>query len=221
MSTDQSWTGLFPDDSIPVILRIVQRCAVNLKKRAPCESENSLSDRLYHRILRDREYRLVPAQLMRETSVYRDDGPVEEDLEPQKPGPIGRVDFVFLNGTGLKTPYPEFVIEAKRLHVTFPRAGWRSLVKEYTTGKQGMMCFVSGRYAPSQRAGAMLGYVFDGDLATAAAAISASVEEDRIKLCLKAASRYQATTLPDIQAHETLHALDERELRLFHLLADV
>jgi len=222
MSVDPCWTGLFPDETIPVILRVVQRCAAKLEKRAPCESENSLSDRLYHRILRDREYRdLVPAQLKREASVYRDDSPVDEDCEPPHPGPIGRVDFVFENGTGLAKPYPEFVIEAKRLHVSFPRAGWHSLVNEYVSGDQGMMCFVSERYATAQQVGAMLGYVFDRDVSKARTAVSATVERHRSKLRLKTASRYSATNLSGLKIDESWHTLDRREFRLFHLFAKV
>jgi hypothetical protein len=224
MSLDASWTGLFPEDAIPVILRVVQRCASGLKKRAACESENSLSDRLYRRIRRDQEYRVrVPAELKREGAVYRDDGPAEEDHEPAKPGPIGRVDFVFTHGggTGLEKPYPEFVIEAKRLHVTFPKGGWHSLVPQYVTGDQGMMCFVSGRYSSTQRAAAMLGYVFDDDAPKAMAAIATAIEKDREKLRLKKGTRCVKTSLPALQAQETLHALAGREFRLFHLLAKV
>ncbi len=222
MSDVSNWTGLFPDDAIPIILRVVQRCASGLKKRAPCESENSLSNRLYHRIIRDREYRLrVPAELKREASVYRDGNPVEEDFEPECPGPIGRVDFVFTHGSGFEKPYPEFVIEAKRLHVTFPKAGWHSLVKEYVSGNQGMMCFVSGRYARTQRAAAMLGYVFDGDVAQAGTSISVAIEKDRQKLRLKPASQRLITTTSELRAGETRHDLDGRELRILHLLTEV
>ncbi|MDR1281247.1 MAG: hypothetical protein LBK99_10555 [Opitutaceae bacterium] len=193
-----------------------------LRKRAPCESENSLSDRLYHRIVRDRFYRdKVSAELYRELSLYRDDTPVEEDTEPPCPGPIGRVDFIFKHGTGTQKPYPEFVIEAKRLHVTFPRAGRHSLVTEYVSGDQGMMCFISGRYAPTQRVGAMLGYVFDGKVAAARTEIAAAVAVNSAKLLLKQGTPLITTTLSDIQADETWHALETREFRLFHLLAPV
>lgn len=222
MSVDKAWTGLFPDDAIPLILRVVQRCASTLRKRAPCESENSLSDRLYHRIQRDTEFRdQVPAQLFREISVYRENSPIEEDLEPPRPGPIGRVDFVFINGTGLAKPYPEFVIEAKRLHVTFPRAGRHSLVPEYVSGDQGMMCFISGRYASTQNVGAMLGYVFDGKVADARSAIGTAVGANSEKLRLKKGAALTATTLPAIRADETWHALDRCDFQVFHLLAQV
>jgi hypothetical protein len=221
MSVDATWTGLFPDDEIPRILRIVERCAKGLRKLAPCESENSLSDRLYQRIVRDPAFRDVPAELYRELSVYRDGEPVQEDTEPPKPGPIGRVDFVFKNGTGAQKPYPEFVIEAKRLNVTFPRAGHHSLVPEYVTGDQGMMCFITGRYAVAQCSGAMLGYVFDGNVASARVAIAQAVAANSGKLRMQNGAVLAPTIHIDLCADETLHDLTKRRFRLYHLLAAV
>jgi hypothetical protein len=218
MIVDATWTGLFPDDEIPRILRIVERCAKGLRKLAPCESENSLSDRLYHRIVRDPAFREVPAELYRELPGYREG---EEDTEPAKPGPIGRVDFVFKNGTGAQKPYPEFVIEAKRLNVTFPRAGHHSLVPEYVTGDQGMMCFITGRYAATQCSGAMLGYVFDGNIASARAAIAKAVAANPEKLRLEDGAVLTPTIHPGLCADETLHDLTNRRFRLYHLLAAV
>src|ERR1035441_7926256 len=49
---------------------------------------------------------------------------------------------MFLYSTGVNKPWPYFGIESKRLHVSFP-SGWQSLISEYVTGHQGMMCFRS------------------------------------------------------------------------------
>jgi hypothetical protein len=228
MSVDPIWTGLFPDDVIPRIIQLVQRCAKGLGKRAACESENSLSDRLYHRIVRDPVYRdalTIPAELYRELSVYHgsvpnNDADIEEDTEPSRPGPIGRVDFVFKNG-GAQKPYPEFVIEAKRLNVTFPRAGHRSLVPEYVTGDQGMMCFITGRYSPAQNSGAMLGYVFDGDITSARSEISAAIARNAATLCIRNGTAFEPTNHQGFHGDQTEHALKDRKLRLYHLLIRV
>ena len=62
---------------------------------------------------------------------------------------------MFLFSTGSRKPWPYFVIESKRLHVSFA-SGWQSLVPEYVAGNQGMMCFINERYARDLESGGML-----------------------------------------------------------------
>ncbi len=198
---------LFPADEIPWILDTVLSCAGVLRKRHETEREDVITNRLY-KLLR-KAFRSAPFSLAREHSVFDDS---------DKEGASGRIDINFISPPGDET---YFAIEAKRLHVTFP-SGWQSLVGEYTTGEQGMMCFVSGKYAPFQRAAAMLGYVFDGDVAKARAGISTSVDNNAGRLKLAPPHRLQkSTVLPGQELDETRHNLDSREFIIYHLLVSV
>src|SRR6266487_7211588 len=126
----------------------VQTCALPIYDT---EREDKLSNRLRWLVRRDEAFRQSGMVVDREVPVF-DDNSSEE--------PIGRIDFRFLSAQRHTDADWHFVIEAKRLHVTFKKAGWQSLVSEYVTGHQGMMCFIDRRYARDLTESAMLGYVF-------------------------------------------------------------
>jgi hypothetical protein len=213
MNGTGDWAPLFPEDEIPRILRIVERCASRLKKLHPLEIENDLSDRLRDLIDQDAEFRReVDAELQREVPIY--------DRKRPKKRQLGRGDIKFLHGTGKTKPYPYFLIEAKRLHVTFP-SGWDSLVRDYVTGSQGMMCFIEERYSRDLAAGAMLGYVFDGQVQKARDAVHDSLVKKQTKLCsvsphgLSPAGTYGST------AEKSSHSIKGRVFIIYHLLTAV
>ncbi len=130
--------------------------------------------------------------------------------------PLGRGDLAFLAATGAKKPWPYFLTEAKRLHVTFP-SGWHSLVSEYVTGEQGMLCFVKGRYARGLAFGGMLGYVFDGHVAEARVSIAAAIQKNAEKLkCTNPKTLVDSKIVPgEKRISETVHHLPRR-FTVFH-----
>ena len=93
---------------------------------------------------------------------YRE-GPLEFHQESNLPDMNGRADIRITCGQGIDT---DFIVEAKRLFLKRPNGRLNSLVAAYT-GEEGMMRFVTGKYAPYQQSSAMLGYVYDIDLAEA------------------------------------------------------
>lgn len=199
---------LFPAEEIPVILDTVLSCAGTLRKRHETEREEKISSRLYGLLKKHKLFRSAPFFPFWEHSVFDDS---------DKEGPSGRIDINFICLPGDET---YFAIEAKRLHVIFP-SGWQSLIGEYT-GEQGMMCFVSGKYAPFQRSAVMLGYVFDGDVAKARVGISSSVVKNAGWLKLVSPHRLQKSTiLPGKELDETRHDLGSREFTIYHLLVSV
>ena len=221
MSTaPRSWRKPFPAREIPFILEAVVRCMGNVRKTAPCEHENAITRRLYSRLFSDPGLR---------------DRPVNPDLEVWElkeengTGTDGRLDLRFIFSTGARHPWPSFAIEAKRLHVTFP-SGWSSLVSEYVTSnnggdvdqEQGMMCFISGRYSRGLRAGAMLGYVFDGKIDDARSSITAAinVRSSKLKL-LRRGGIPDSSIMPGIGISESRHRLDGRGFTVFHILVAV
>lgn len=208
------WIPLFPDEEIPFILAAVLRCSNTLRKRSSTEHETRISNRLRRLLIQDTELRKRPIHLDLEAYLYNDDATEEK--------PTGRLDFRFLYSTQTRHPWPYFAIEAKRLHVTFPRR-WDSCVSKYVTGHQGMMCFIEQRYAQSLASGGMLGYVFDGDIDQARASVAASIEKNQKKL--KTTHPFMlavSSVLPgDSRVHETIHALAHGDFLIYHVFVAV
>jgi len=114
-----------------------------------------------------------------------------------------------------------FAIEAKRLRVCGPD-GRVTLygAREYVT--DGMMRFVSGQYAPCMRAGAMLGYVFDGKLGKARSSVEGSMKRNALKLKLVPPHQLvPSSLLPDADVAETYHALMKGRFTIYHLFITV
>jgi hypothetical protein len=225
------WRQPFPESEIPFILTGILRCMAAVKKKYDCERENPITTRLWKRLRRDAELNARPTHL---------DPEAWEVDENDEDGKIGRLDLRFLFSTGTFKPWPCFAIEAKRLHVTFPKAGWSSLVPEYVTSitskpvekEQGMMCFVSGRYSRGLRAGAMLGYVFDGKVEAARDSITTAIQTHAKKLKLVPSTRLtDSIVLPGNSGiSESLHDIaDEIDVgdllrerfTIYHLLVAV
>lgn len=144
---------------------------------------------------------------------------------------LGRLDLRYLYCTGVRHPWPYFALEAKRLHVTFLRGGPKSLVSEYVTTntvkpveeEQGMMCFVTGRYSSGLRAGAMLGYVYDGEVDRARNAIHEAVVEHAAKLKLSQSQQIRVSAvIPDeSRITESIHELPRGVFTIYHVLFGV
>jgi hypothetical protein len=208
------WVPLFPEEEVSNILAAVLRSGSRLKKLHSTELENDLSDRLRDLLDREPTIRDRPVEIFREVPLY--------DRRRSRQRQAGRTDLMFLYSTGVSKPWPYFVIETKRLHVAFP-SGWKPLVSEYVTGYQGMMCFIEGRYSPGLASGGMLGYVFDGAVKKAQAAISASVEANHARLRCGPAPRFGPSSL--LTGHprvcESQHSLPVGVFTIYHLFLPV
>lgn len=211
----KAWIPLFPEQETPFILTLLLRCSGGLRKKHDQEREDKLSNRLRWLIRRDAAFRQSGMVVDREVPVFDDDSDSEE--------PIGRIDFRFLSATRQCDADWHFVIEAKRLHVTFKKTGWKSLVAEYVTGQQGMMCFIERRYARDLTQGAMLAYVFDGEVEKARISVSESIAASSAKLKCTVALRLVTSEvkldIPDIR--ETAHTLPQGLFTIYHLFVAV
>ena len=208
----QECIPLFPEDEIPRLLNLVLDHAGTLQKLSEAEHEDDLSDRLSKRLRIDRRVRACPFSIHREFRVY-------DDVIDQA-GHKGRIDICFVCSGGDQT---YFAIEAKRLHVTSQTGGWRSLVSGYVTGDQGMMCFVTSKYSAAQRAGAMLGYVFDGGVSRARTSISKAIDasRDTLKICGPHALVESKVVKRRERVDETRHRFNRRPFTIYHLLVPV
>lgn len=208
------WVPLFPEEEISFILAAILRSGARLKKRHSAELENDLSDRLRKLLDGDSGLRARPIELFREVPLY--------DRKRVRQKQLGRSDLMFLYSTGIRKPWPYFVVESKRLHVTFP-SGWKSLVSDYVTGNQGMMCFIEQRYARDLESGGMLGYVFDGEIKKASASVAASIGSNYVQLQCSRTPGFEPSSVlnDDSRISESSHSLTHREFKIYHLFLAV
>lgn len=208
------WVPLFPEEEVPFILAAVLRSGDRLKKLHGAELENHLSDRLRNLLDRDSGLRTRPIELFREVPLY--------DRMRVRQKQLGRSDLMFLYSTGTRKPWPYFVIESKRLHVKFS-SGWKSLVSDYVTGRQGMMCFIEQRYAQGLESGGMLGYVFDGEIESARSSVAAYIgSNDRLLQCSRTPRFAPSPVLKDdFRVSESSHSLPHGAFKIYHLFLAV
>ena len=125
------------------------------------------------------------------------------ELDPSAGEDQGRMDIVFLPMVPREDIY--FCLECKRLNL--PNNGSvRSLASEYIT--HGMMRFVRGQYGLQVRHGGMLGYVLDGNIASAIHRVSDLVKQRHEELQTQPPCGLKPSSIRprDEHARETRHA---------------
>jgi hypothetical protein len=194
-----NWPDLFPGDHIPQVLQDVLDACKDLKRPGKEEKrpEEAITKQVYEKLRQMPHYRR---------------GPLEPHFESWLPDLDSRADIRFSCGKGIDT---YFLVEAKRLFVTFPKGARNSLVKAYII--EGMMRFVESRYAPFQETSAMLGYVHDEAIATVREVLAKEIAKEAGPLHLKSGLR-PSTLRVTPQVEETCHAPDlHRSFTLYHL----
>lgn len=200
---DSYWPALFPEDEIPGMIKDVLDACANLTRPAKTEKrpEEAISRQVY------RKLRSMPA--------YRR-GPLQPHFEEWLPDLDGRADIHFSCGKGIDT---YFVFEAKRLFVTYPRGKKDTLVKEYV--REGMMRFVSGRYAPFQCSSAMLGYVHDMAVDAARSALTTEIASASDDLFL-VRGLATSSVMVGHRVDDSVHLLaNNRSFLIYHLLVSI
>jgi hypothetical protein len=111
-----------------------------------------------------------------------------------------------------------FVVECKRLHVTWP-SGFRHLADQYV--EEGVQRFVDGQYAGNLPCGGMLGYVMDNQLDDALANVRTEIEARRAELKIETQDALQtpSSTLPNYRwSADSFHRRADDKLCIHHLL---
>lgn len=207
---------LFPEEEIPFILQAVLRCGKLVRKKEARELENRINDRLYLYLRRDPEIRRRPVRPFREIPVY--DGTENENAGGAE-APIGRPDLIFLYPVA-DGEWPYLALECKRLYVKY-QIGLRPLISEYVTGHQGMRCFIDERYATGLSHGAMLGYVFDGDVAKARDNVAQSIRKHYVALQAQGEGEMLPSGLQIENVLETRHLIEGKDFVIHHLFIAV
>jgi hypothetical protein len=205
-----SYGQLFPQQHIPIILLLILKVGKKVCKQKATDREDWLTTRLYRQLIHEPSFRDGPLQIHLQPDI------VSSDTDPDKNTSEGRLDLQVSCGLGYEV---YFAIEAKRLRVSLPSRLFGG-GKEYV--RDGMMRFVTGQYSPFMRAGAMLGYVYDGKTEYARADIDRQVQKKAKALKLKEPKRLApSSVLPDQPINETNHNLEKRSFTIFHLFLDV
>lgn len=205
----RAYKKLFPQEHIPTILFSLHKAGTAVRKKTETDREDWITRRLYKKLISIYPYR---------------DGPLDARLQPEIPFtytdsnyPAGRIDILVSCGKGAEV---YFAIEAKRLR-------YRSSKDEIISGSRdyvmdGMMRFISGQYAPYMKAGAMLGYVFDGKTGEARSGIDKAVQNKAVELRLNPPRQLtKSTVLPNRSVDETNHALAKRSFTIYHIFLAV
>lgn len=167
----KAWEGVL--QFIPDILELICDVWSNMRGVASTDNEVGITERFLMPLRRNK--RDLPFRIYPEISV------------PDKATghPLGRVDIEFVPcGSADEDVY--FAIECKRLRI--PEHGKvRSNADQYV-GAEGIMRFVCGKYSKGHPAGAMAGYVMDGDCPLAIASIREAIKKKSADLRIAADS---------------------------------
>jgi hypothetical protein len=181
----------FREELIPDGLRLVLDVWRKLPSFAKAGKEDEITGRLAATMKREKKARRLGFSIHFQAIPLGPNGPV-----------AARIDFKFLAGFD-EDAY--FAFECKRLRIPQP-SGLDHNTDSYV-GYEGMGRFIIGKYAPGQPHGAMIGYVMDGDIATAKSAVIALVHARRNELKLTSGPAWGVSQFlpsePDV--HQTRH----------------
>lgn len=203
------WAGVI-EDQAPEILKLVIAAWKRIPPGEPDEKEDDITKRLCLALQRSRTARKLMFYVH----------PQVVEMNPETGEEFGRMDIAFypMNQAWVPRENIYFCLECKRLNVIKngePRGYW----SEYVI--LGMGRFVSGQYSRAVRHGAMIGYVRDGDVASAINHIEQNIKGRCKELAMNASDGFVANKfLPGIAtAKETHHRRprDQYVFRLHHL----
>lgn len=214
MKPKYPWTEVFGEPHISTALEILLEAAEGLRKKSTLEHENKVTERLFLRINR--------SALYLDSNLFIDEQCRVYDFEDMDEPLRGIPDLIF-RIPGLRKPFPYFAIDAKRLRFKQPNGKLQTGNSEYVSEYQGMRCFTEDRYAKGLNAGAMLGFVYDGNIAKSKEGISHLIGKHAELLKCHNPPKLIPSNLPqpDSGVEETVHALEERLFRIFHIFLSV
>ncbi len=200
---------LFPQQKIPLILDHLLEAGETLRIKTPYDFEDRLTTRLCYKLVRFPIFRDGPLGIHPQQDILSSD--------PDADTPSGRIDILVSCGRGF---HVYFAIEAKRLRIV-SRKG-KSIAGNSDYVNEGMMRFITGQYATFMESGAMLGYVFDGDIKKARSGINQYITNKIEELKLKSPGRLiRSSILLNKRIDETSHDLSKRSFKLYHIFLAV
>lgn len=205
---------LFPYELIPGILELIITSWNTFKKPGRLDCEISISKAFIKKLQREKNRQgSLPFKIRPELVTYDDEENQDTD---------GRIDICF---DYIGTPEEEiyFALECKRLRIPYPPPSRLATNNSEYVNKQGMMCFVTGKYSGSVTNGGMMGYVMDGQIKEAITSVGKLIKNKRLALKLsKDTGLERSSVMGDSQnIRETRHILNERKFTIHHIFLAV
>lgn len=203
LDNEKSWGELFPVNSIPNILGLVVDTWNNFKKPNANELENRINQRFTDKLrIAKNEADLRCFQIRSEVGTI---------------GTDGRIDIVFIpTGTHREEVY--FAFECKRLRIPCEDKTKPDSNSSKYVGKDGMMCFITGKYSEGLNYGGMIAYVMDGKVNEAIIQVKNSMQKKKIPLCVINDPFFMTSPLlNDDKVKETSHKLGARDFTIYHV----
>lgn len=199
------WADLI-DSMLPQVLDLVVASWAEMISPATDETEDNITIALCRVLMRNRAARGLMFQIR--TQVV--------ELEPMPGEDLGRLDIAFIPLVPREDIY--FCLESKRLNVV-KDGKLRSYASEYI--RFGMMRFVTGQYSKNVRHGGMIGYVLDGNIASAMSNVEDNIRQRHRELCINPPGGFQPSEIlkSDQRVRETLHqrAHEASLFRIHHI----
>lgn len=210
--TPNFWSRAFPSEIIPQIVELVEDSWQTFDQPKKKDIETRISRRFRcHLVLRKNALRTLPVRILREDP--------EDDFEAGTEK--GRVDIRFVHVSSCREDV-YFAFECKRLNVPSGKMNKpKALSADYV--KKGMMRFVKGQYAAVMRHGGMIGFVMNGDVGHAIAAVKRNVLREGKSLKMRPKQTLCGSMLVPGRPHvqETFHKLGSRSFRIQHVFLRV
>jgi hypothetical protein len=206
---DELYLELFPHGLVPQILRLLVDTWRSFRRPPRDEDEPKITNRFARALQDEGRRRRARFRIMPHVKDV-------EKIDPATGKGFVEIDIYVPHGYESRC---YFGIEAKKLNTVASDGKWESQAGEYA-GREGMGCFVEGRYASYQCEGAMAGYVMDGDCTGARASILESIEKraEALRVPVPCPVHASRVTLDFPDAFETRHNLDRGEFTLYHVL---
>jgi hypothetical protein len=204
----EQFSDLFPGGLVSEVIALIIRVWGVLPKPNSSDLEVLISGKLCVALRKEKNMQKLPFQIHFESM----------DLNPDSGRQAGRIDIKFIHSYN-EDAYLAF--ECKRLRIS--HQGKLVSNADRYVGKDGMMCFLFGKYGKSQKAGGMIGYVMDGENAKAITSVKNLIEKRSLELCLKSKTSLNKSdiVLENEFIRETSHTLPAKELRVYHLFLGV
>jgi hypothetical protein len=198
------WGDLFPDGLIPEILWLLMDTWKSFSKPNPDDHEVPISRRFCEDLRREKDQRRLPFSIWPEST----------ETDPQSGKECGRIDIRFIHGFRERI---YFAFECKRLRIDRGRPNTHEYV-----GDDGMMCFITGKYANNLNSGGMIGYIMDGNVSAAINAVENAIAKQAIKLRLiKGIGLTPSSIIPNKPVMETFHSFSAKQFTIYHLFLGI
>jgi hypothetical protein len=135
---------------------------------------------------------------------------------PEKDTETGELDIRVMHG---QRPKVFFAFECKRLNI-IRNGKYASQAGDYV-GKEGMGCFLSGKYDGGSDCGGMMGYVMDNDVQKAITAINKALNTNKDILGIRPPPELKISSLiheNDYTWYETIHSAFKNDFTIYHLI---